>query len=136
VSPAKGASKILLKGQLVMNCGVEESTTEEKEMELKLNTDVKAGDFTLKVTQVKGFAGNGPLFTVTPAGPIVKNVNVKDAEGKAVAATLWGTNSKGKIWTKTFSLKKEITKGKFTVTYFSKQEKVTVPVDVAVGVGL
>jgi hypothetical protein len=88
------------------------------------------------VTQAKGIAGSGPLFTVTPAGPIFKTVNVKDADGKAVAATLWGTSSKGKIWTKTFSLKKEITKGKFTVTYFSKEEKVTVPVDLEVGVGL
>jgi hypothetical protein len=136
VSPAKGASKILLKGHLVVKCGVDEKTTEEKEVELKLNTEAKTGDFTLKVTQEKGFAGSGAQFTVTPAGPILKTVKFKDADGKAVEVTLWGSNSAGKSWTQTFSLKKEITNGKFAVTYFSKEEKVTVPVDVEVGVGL
>jgi len=97
---------------------------------------VKTGDFTLKVTQEKGFAGSGAQFTVTPAGPILKTVKFKDADGKAVEVTLWGSNSDGKSWTQTFSLKKEITNGKFTVTYFSKEEKVTVPVDVEVGIGL
>jgi hypothetical protein len=136
VSPAKGASKILLKGHLVVKCGLDEKTTEEKEVDLKLNTEAKTGDFTLKVTQEKGFAGSGAQFTVTPAGPILKTVKFKDADGKAVEGTLWGSNSDGKSWTQTFSLKKKITIGKFTVTYFSKEEKVTVPVDVEVGIGL
>jgi hypothetical protein len=136
VSPAKGASKILLKGQLVVKCGLDEKTTEEKEVELKLNTEAKNGDFTLKVTQEKGFAGSGANFTVTAASPVLKTVNFKDADGKAVEVTPFGHYGFAKSWTYTFQLKKEIKKGKFTVTYFSKEEKVTVPVDVEVGVGL
>ena len=42
----------------------------------------------------------------------------------------------GKTWTYNYYLKKQVTKAKFSITYFSKDEKVTVPVKLAVGVGL
>jgi hypothetical protein len=104
-APAKGASKIVLKGNLVMTCGVGEKTSEEKEVELKAHTEAKIGDITLKVTEEKGLGGSGAHFTVTPAGHVLKAVNFKDADGKPVDVTLCGTSMSGKTGTQTFALK-------------------------------
>ena len=134
--PTKGASKILLKGELVLKCGSEEKTTEEKELELKKDAEVKTGDYTIKVTQEKGFGGAGASFSVTAPAPIIKSVTVKDADGKTVEVSNFGAYGFAKTWTFNFGLKREIKKGKFSVTYFSKEEKATVAVDLATGVGL
>jgi hypothetical protein len=135
-NPAKGATKVTLKGSLVVRCGTEEKTTEEKEVEFKNKTEVKMGDFTLKVTQEKGFGDSGASFSIVATKPDVKSVTVKDADGKEVELMSYGHYGFDKSWTYSYGLKKALEKGKVTVTYFSKDEKVTVPVEVSAGLGL
>jgi hypothetical protein len=134
--PAKGAKKLQLKGNLVLIAGVDEKTTDEKELEMKMNAETKAGDFTLKVTMEKGFAGSGGTFTVNSTRPNVKGVSVKDADGKTVDVSPGFNYGFGKNWTYSYSLKKALPKAKIAVTWFAKEEKVTVPVEVETGVGL
>jgi hypothetical protein len=134
--PASGATKLHLKGTLVTRCGLEEKTTDEKEVELKMNAEAKVGDYSFKVTQEKGFFGTGATFTVTTAAPTLKSVTAKDADGKAIEVTPGGYFGYGKNWTYYFTLKKEAKKAKLAVVYFSKEEKVEVPVEMDVGVGL
>jgi hypothetical protein len=143
-APARGASKLLLKGSLVLHTGSDEKTTEEKEVELKEKTEAKlGGDLTLRVTREKGFAGGGPSFVILAPNPAIKSVTLKDAEGKDVGNTPgfgfgFGTyyNSFEKAWTTSFSLPKPATKIKVTVGYYSKTNRMTVPVDLALGIGL
>jgi hypothetical protein len=136
--PARGASKIQVKGKVVLVCGIEEKNTEEKEVEMKDKAEATLGDFALKVTQEKGFGGAGATFSISSSKPTLKTVTVKDAEGKAVETMTFGSPFLGfdKKWTVSYTLRKPVTKVKVTVTYFDKEEKVTVPVDLAVGVGL
>jgi hypothetical protein len=134
--PGRGATRLHLKGNLVARCGLEEKTTDEKEVELKLNAETKIGDYTLKVTQEKGLFGSGATFTVTTPSPALKTVTVKDADGKTIEVLAGGHYGFGKNWSYYFSLKKEAKKVKIAVVYFSKEEKVDVPVDIDVGVGL
>src|SRR5262249_39079896 len=136
VGPAKGAAKLILKGDLVVVCGLEEKTTAEKEVAMKEKTEAKLGDFTLKVNQEKGFGGAGANFTLTAARPIIKSVTVKDADGKTVETSNFGNYGFGKTWTYNYSLRKVVEKPKITITYFSKEEKVTVPINLSLGVGL
>jgi hypothetical protein len=136
--PAKGASKILVKGSLVLICGTDEKTTDEKEVEMKDKAEATVGDFSIKVTQEKGFGGSGASFTITANSPSLKTVNVKDADGKTVETMTFGAPFQNfdKKWTASYTLKKVVAKPKISITYFSKEEKVTVPVDLGVGVGL
>jgi len=136
-APAKGASTVRLKGELVLVCGTDEKTTDVKEVEIKMNAETKVGDFTFKVTQEKGFiAGSGGSFTITSTAPNIKTVNVKDAAGKTVDLLPGFTSGFGKNWAANFSMKRAVDRAKVSITYFSKQEKVPVPVDVSMGLGL
>jgi hypothetical protein len=136
VAPAKGASKIHLKGNLVVRCGLEEKSTDEKEVELKDKAEAKMGDYTLKVTQEKGFGGFGGMFSITGTSPNIKSVSVKGDDGTAVEVITGFSTGFGTSWTTNYTLRKPVKKGKISVTYFSKDEKVTVPVDITIGLGL
>jgi hypothetical protein len=136
IAPSKGATKIHLMGNLVLVAGLDEKTTDEKEVAMKMNTETKVGDFTLKVTQEKGFAGGGATFTVTSKKPNIKSVTAKDAGGKAVEVSSGFSYGFGNSWTYTYSLKTAVEKPKIAITWYSKEEKVPVPVDLEVGVGL
>jgi len=141
VGPVGGATKIILKGSVVLICGQDEKTTEAKEVEIKNNTEVKFDDFTLKVYQEKGFAGSGGSFNISSTKPTFKSVTVTDADGKTVEVRpgfFFGPPSftPNKTYGNAFNLAKPVTKVKVKITYFTKEEKVTVPVDLALGAGL
>ncbi len=135
-SPAKGATRLHLKGNLVLIAGLDEKTTEEKEVEFKQNAETKLGDFTFKVTMEKGFGGGGGGFSLASTKPTIKEVTVKDAAGKVVETLLGFSFGFGKSWTYNYTLKKAVDKPKVSVTWYSKEEKVKVPVDIEMGLGL
>jgi hypothetical protein len=122
-APAKGATTITLKGNLVLRSGTDEKTTDEAELELKEKAEVKVDTFTLKVVSEKGFGGNGATINVLSTAPNIKAITVKDADGKTVEVMSSPGFGFGKSWTS-------------SVTWFSKEEKVSVPVDLTFGVGL
>jgi hypothetical protein len=134
--PAKDATKLHLKGTLVLIAGIDEKKTGEKEVEVKTNAEAKVGDFTVKVTMEKGFAGGGGAFTVTSTRPNVKDVTVNDAEGKTVVVSPGFSYGAGKSWTYSYSMKRAVPKAKIAITWFSKDEKVPISVDLALGIGL
>jgi len=135
-TPTKGASKITLKGNLVALCGKDEKTTEAKEVEMKLSKEgVKIGDYTLKVTQEKGFGTNGASFSITWTGNHIKSATIKDADGKEVETYTYAPYKFANQWNQSFTLKKVVAKPKITITYYTTQEKVTVPVELSFGIG-
>jgi len=136
-APGKGASKVLVKGDLVVLCGTDEKSEEFKKVEFKDKGEVKAGDFALKVTQEKGFGNQGATFSLISPSNAVKKLVVKDADDKEVELYPGNTfASSPKEFTTVYTLTKPLKEGKATVTYFAKTEKATVPVDLSVGVGL
>jgi hypothetical protein len=134
-NPGKGATKVAVKGSLVLRCGTEEKSV-EKEVELKNKTEAKFGPLTLKVTAEKGFADGGATFTLVGAKPDLKSISIKDADGKEVEAFSYGPSFFDKTYTYTYNLRKAAEKAKVKITYFSKSENVTVPIDLSVGLGL
>jgi hypothetical protein len=137
ISPARGATRIHLKGDLVLVCGTGEKTTDARDLEIKMDAQAKLGEFTLKVTQTKGLLpGTGGSITVLSPAPTIKSVNIKATDGKPVEVTTGFSYGFGKNWTSTFLLKRAVQNVKVSITYFSRQEKVTVGVDTSLGLGL
>jgi len=137
-APGKGASKVMLKGDLVISCGTDEKTEEFKKLEFKAKSKAKAGNFEVTVTQEKGggFGADGPLFTMTSKTRAVKSFVIKNSEGKAVEVQPRGWYGSGDNWTFNYGLAKPLEEGTISVTYFSKEDKVKVPIDLSVGLGL
>jgi hypothetical protein len=135
-APGKGATRILIKGDLVVLCGADEKTVESKKIEFKEKTKGKAGDFDVEVTREKdGFGADGPGFTVTTKSRGMRSLVVKDADGKSVEVLKRGWYG-GDQRTYNYALAKPLKEGTIHVTYFSKEEKVKVPIDLSVGLDL
>lgn len=142
-NPAKGSSKVIVKGDIVLRCGLDAKSTEEKDVEFKVHkkddADTTVGDFALRVTAEKGFGFNaGAVFTLTTEKPGIKAISVKDEDGNSIEAVFSYSSPifNTKKTTYHYTLSRQVKKGKITITYFNKEEKVTVPVDLSVGVGL
>jgi hypothetical protein len=136
-APGKGATKVLIKGDLVVVCGIDEKTEEVKKFEFKDKGEAKAGDFKVTVNREKGaFGAEGPEFTLTSKIRGVKSVVIKDADDKVAELFPRGSFGGGDNWSFSYALKKPLKEGKVLITYFSKEEKVKVPIDLSVGIGL
>jgi hypothetical protein len=79
----------------------------------------------------------GGSFTISSDKPNFKSVQVKDADGKMIDTFTqgmpWYFNKK---WGLSWTLRKQVAKPKISITWFSKEETVKVPVDVSIGLGL
>ena len=134
--PAPGASKITVKGQLVLNCAATVKTAEHKNVALTNGTKIKAGSIPISVIAGPPEAG----FALEVDGPIsvLKSVTFFDAEGKEMKSQSNGTSSytigNTTRSSQSFSFGKPVAKATIRVTYFDT-EVLIVPIDVAVGVG-
>jgi len=136
--PGKGASKLTLKGELSLAYGTDEKSEEMKKVKFEEKGTAKAGDFEITVTREKGgFGVEGPMFTLKSKTRGIKAVTIKDGEGTEFEVQQYGIPfGFGDNWTTNFAVKKAIKEGTVTVRYFSKEEKVKVPVDLTVGLDL
>jgi hypothetical protein len=135
-APGKGATKVRVKGEAVIRCGTDEKTEATKKFKFEAKAKATAGDFEIAVTSEKGFGNQGPTFTMTGKTNAIKSFVVKDGEGKEVEVYVgfgFGTPEK---WTSNYSLAKPLAEGTIHVTYFSKEEKVKVPIDLSIGLGV
>jgi hypothetical protein len=134
--PAPGASKLTVRGHLVLNCAATEKTVEHKNVALTNGTRIKAGS--IPITVVAGQPGAG--FALEVDGPLsaLKSVTFFDADGKELKSRNNGTSSYTIGATtrssQSYSLEKPVAKATVRVTYFDTEELI-VPLDVAVGVG-
>jgi len=138
--PGKGASKLVLKGELSLEYGTDEKSEEMKKVKFEAKNTAKAGDFEITVTHEKGNFGGieGPIFTLKSKTRRFKGVTIKDAEGTEFEVRQYVPFSRvgGDPWMTSFGVKKPLKEGTVTVHYFSKEEKVKVPVDLTVGLDL
>jgi len=135
--PGKGATKLILKGDLSAVYGTDEKSEEIKKVKFEAKSKAKAGDFEVTITQEKGgFNIEGPIFNLTTKTRAVKGVTVKDGDGKEMEVQPYGSFPFGESWTFTYAVKKAIKEGSITVNYYSKEEKVTVPIDLSASLDL
>src|SRR5262249_53523420 len=120
--PAPGATRVRLKGTLVLSCGSEEKTSEHKGFEPKANATVTVGGFEVKVTKEKGYAG-GAEFSVEGKSPCIKSVSAVDADGKAVEVAHMGWSGGGSKLINYYALKRQADKVTLKITWFSRAEQ-------------
>src|SRR5262249_24596487 len=74
-APGKGATKVLIKGDLMVVYGTDEKSEEVKKFEFKDKEEAKVGDFKLKVTQEKASFGNqGATFSLISPTKDIKSL--------------------------------------------------------------
>jgi hypothetical protein len=137
-SPGKGASKILIKGKLVVRYGSGEKTEKLAKYKFEEKHKATAGDFEVRVMREKAdFGGKGAMFEVrTNKAPAIKNVVVKDGEGKAVKLTPAGSTFDGKDRSFMYVLVEPLKEGTIEIVHFAKEETFEVPLDLSVGLDL
>jgi hypothetical protein len=134
-APARGATRVLLKGDLVVRCGTDE-TTAEAVATLADKAETNLGGLTLRVMKGKGASG-GPDIELVGAFREVKAIAAADDEGKAVELLVANSaDLKAGLRTQHYQLRRPLPRVKVRVTYFAAEEKVTIPVDLAFGPGL
>lgn len=134
--PAEGATRVLLKGDLVLVCGLDEKSTPEVTVDFKAKGEVKLGALTLRVDPKKSNP-NQPYFELAGEAQAIKTLTVVGADGKEVPAfATYSRDVSDGPRTHKYVLRNAIGEGKVRASYYSKEEKVTIPVDLAFGPGL
>lgn len=148
-TPAKGATRILLKGQLAFVCGSGEKTVEQKNLSLK-DGKITVGPIPITFGESEGgFAppnlggDDKPSTMVTlnhtkPLG-LIKKLTFLDASGKVIPHHGAGQMSTGFGGQMSYStilrLDGKVDRVSVKLAYFDKTETLTIPVNVEASVG-
>jgi len=130
-TPGKGATKVMLKGALIVLCGLDEKTAVTKPFAFEDKAEKKLGDLTLTVQR----DDNGLRLNLQSKTRGIKRFAV-EAGGKTtdMKPGSWFTGSESSSFT--YYLDRSVKEGNVTITYYSKEEKVKVPLDLSVGASL
>lgn len=148
-TPATGAGALKLKASIAILCGSDQKTVEQKDVALKADTKITVSPVPMKVKSVNPDPSGGEKvkMSVELGGKTskaelakIKSVAFFGADGKEIGCTNMGSGTMGMgesvNYERTYGLHKKIEKVTIKITYFQKVEKVLVPIDVSVGVGL
>lgn len=143
-TPAPGARTLQAKAVIVLFCGSDEKTEKQKDVALKVNTKITVGPIQMTISKIwQEERGDEKLTAVTLESDKrfypIRKLEFLGPDGKAIETLNLGegsTSMGGKLtYDRTFGLKSQVDKVTVRITYFAKTEKLTVPVDVNVGVG-
>jgi hypothetical protein len=133
-SPAVGATRVRVKGELVLLCGTAQKTATTEKFAVRDKEKVEVGPAAFEVAVVK----DRPTLILKVASASVKTVVFTDADGKplSVGGTINLNTPSGKITqSATFLLPAKTEAVGIKVTYYEKVEAVKLPVDTDTGVG-
>lgn len=136
-TPSENASKVLIKASVALQVGSDPKTEEFKDTALKPGDKIKLGNFTLQVPKEQ--FGGGTSLSIISDQPNVGSVVFLDAEGKEIKSFPGGSSKTG-IFGKSeyhtyFGFEKKVEKATIQLTYYSKIEKIEVPIDIQIGIG-
>jgi hypothetical protein len=141
--PAKGATKLQLKGELVVIRASGETTVEQKNLALKKDGKITVGPVPLTIDSVED-SGFGEMklsvtLTTNKSMDAIKKIEFADAGGKAIEQQNMGSGSFGfggqTTYQRTVGLAKKLDKATVRITHYGKQEAVKVPLELEFGVG-
>ncbi|HDY66088.1 MAG TPA: hypothetical protein ENH84_07660 [Phycisphaerae bacterium] len=159
-TPAPGAKEIHFRGKVVVETGVDEKTEEQKRLLLKEGSEITVGPCLFKIKNIQAFGENNLQITLTSdkSHSAIKTIEFIGADGKKIKTRKTGQSSVGWDKNKTYDLYYSLTKEKekgpkdktapkgaekmmselvtVRITYFTKVDKLEVPIDVKVGLGL
>lgn len=133
-APAVGATRVRVKGELVLLCGTGEKSATAEKFSVRDKEKVTVGPAAFEVVVVK----DRPTVTLKAESASVKTVTFTDADGKPLTAggTINLGAPGGKVsQTATFLLPAKAEAVGIKVVYYEKIEAVKLPVDTDTGVG-
>ncbi|MBA4065403.1 MAG: hypothetical protein C0501_17155 [Isosphaera sp.] len=140
--PAKGATKVRIKGSLTLVVGTGEKELEKKDVELKTKAGVDLGIGTIKM-KLDGFNPAGaPTFYVYDGNRPLTSVALIGGDGKEIrsrlVSSMYGNDKAGKpVHQATITVPdKKVERCTVRVKYYDTVEEVKVPFDLEVGPGL
>jgi hypothetical protein len=134
-APAEGSAKVHVKGDLVMAYGLDVKSAEAN-VDLNAKGEQKVGELALKLDPHK-LTPTGFYIDLVGEARSVKTITAFGADGNEVkmsAAYSIPVNKGPRLFT--FYVPKANPEIKLKVVYYNKEEKITVPVDLAIGAGL
>lgn len=137
VLPAKGAAKLVVKGSIVLKIGTDEKTAEEKNVVLKADKGVKVGPATVKIGM--GEVNGEKTVMVSYSERVLKAVVFLDKAGKVLESQSYGGGSSSDgtttVYDTDYHVKGLANLATVRITYFSKTESLTVPLDLEINLG-
>ena len=142
--PAAGCGRLLVKGDVHVQCGVGEKIDEQKDVALKPGTQLTVGPMPLKIesADAQDFGDSKMMVTLTAAKPLsaIKKFMFLSADGKEIPSHDAGSGNFGfgaqMTYSRSFALKEKVDAATIRIVGFEKLDTLKVPVDLAVGVGL
>lgn len=143
--PAAGAKQILASGTVVLRCGRGERTVEQKDFAPAVGKTIDAGGVTLRLSEMAaapergGTGGGGVLLTfASDAADAVRSLQFIAPDGtklaaKAIVRRYESLTTTGRLQYVLPSVPDSMT---VRVMLFEKVELISVPIDLAVGVGI
>jgi hypothetical protein len=144
--PAAGAKELHLKAAIVLRCGSAVKNAEVKDLALKKGSKLAAGSLTMTVKSVQDGGGwdedTKMTLELTSRRPFtpVKKLTFLAPDGKEIKHHLQGRGSASfggsTTYTRSYALARKVEAATVRIEYYSKVQTLTVPVDVAAGLGL
>ncbi len=148
-TPARGATKVRLKGQLAFQCGAGEKTVEQKNLSIK-DGKITVGPVPMTFGQEDdgftppnfgGEAKPSTSLSLHHARPLnsIKTLAFLGPDGKTLPSHRTGQMSSGfgdqQRFTTIYQVEGKVDRVSVKITYFDKVETLTMPLDIEVGVG-
>jgi hypothetical protein len=142
-TPTAGASKVIVAGELVLQCGIGEVVVEQKDVALKAKTSVKAGPVEFVIESAKDEDFGDTKFAIelksSKSFDVIKEIEFLDAAGKPIKHQNMGSASFGAFgkmtYQRTIGLAKKADKVTLRIKHYKTIETVKVPLKLEVGVG-
>lgn len=146
--PTPAATAILVKGDIVLRCGLDEKSVEIQPFDLAKGVTAQCGTNSLKVSAGGGvpfgglFGGNNETkrqtlsVTLNDDGHWLKTLEFVDDKGKVIKSDDGGSSSSNGIKTRFIKIGSEVKNVGLRITYFQKIEEIHQPIDLKLGVGL
>ena len=142
--PAAGTKHVHVKARIAVECGSDVKTAEAKDVALKKGTALTVGPLKMTVGDVKD-GGFQSKMTVELSSKqpftAVRKVTFLGPDGKVIkhrgaGSGSWSVFGKAKTYTVSYGLAEKVDTVTVRFEYYGKVEKITVPIDVKVGLGL
>lgn len=142
--PARGATKLQLDATVVLLCGADERTVEQKGLNLKKGTKLTIGPVPLTLGQIEDarFGEAKQMVTFESKQPLsaIKKVEFLSADGKPIKHQSMGSGEGGFndniTYSVSYGLMQKVDSVTVKLTYFDKIEELTLPLKIDIGLGL
>lgn len=142
--PTRGAKAVSIKAIVGYISGIGSKNFEQKDVPLAKGAKITVGPVPMEIEQTSAANFDGPSLTVefksNKSFDAIRSLSFVGSDGKQIESSPSGSGSMGfagnMTYTRAYSLKGSPQKATLKISCFERTEKIAIPIDVTVGVGL